>query len=90
MFDDMLAGGIRPHLHVMTSIAFQKLIGLVSPALRNNHWLELYCLAKADVTAVDDEKGERRNNREARRRRPQAFLQSRRLEADGRRGDRTD
>ena len=74
LFDDMVADGIsraaKPtaldrlcltsrHLHVMTIIASQKFRGLISPALRNNiHWLVLYRLPKADLTAIADEYGE--------------------------------
>lgn len=74
MFDDMVADGIskatKPtaldrlcltsrHLHVLTIIASQKFRGLLSPALRNNiHWLVLYKLPKADLSAIADEYGE--------------------------------
>jgi hypothetical protein len=74
LFDDMVADNIskstKPtaldrlcltsrHLHVMTIIASQKFRGLISPALRNNvHWLVLYRLPKADLTAVAEEYSE--------------------------------
>jgi len=74
LFDDMVADGIsratKPtaldrlcltsrHLHVLTVIASQKFRGLISPALRNNiHWLVLYKLPRADLTAIGEEYGE--------------------------------